>query len=381
MEKYNLSDNSILNYIPINPQKPVFGAFPEEGSTQNTYRDHNYDGVSNIENTQSCDAEVDVQVAFDAGFTIPMSYKNFQPGYMGMTTQLIPHIIDSNKADFKRFFFDSNLDLSIYNNPSNMENWLTDLFESNDNFKIATLFNGLQFLKIPLNCFNNITTTPVTPNYGLHYIKVSPKYFDSPVVSITPRQQSHMLYPLVTPFDAYRQYGFRQIINIDKPSMTGTVWNFESLASKFQRGRLIGSIVEVWNSTLQTKKQTKIIVEDDYYNNNSATESALILSPDTVGYDAPSQVIVPGDVLRIYPRESFFNPIFIEVNYQSLTSDITSLVRFMKNDAARDLTNNVYEIYDDNGITINSNGNLDGQVIMSYQIIRAGQKEIRRRIT
>jgi len=378
MIKYTLNNNGILNYIPIEPQKPVFGFFPREDAAQRTLRDHNYNGVDNIPNTQSCDSEPDINLAINAGFTIPMSYKYYQPGYMGATTQVIPHIIDSNKADFKTFYLSEDLDLSSYNNPSNVESWLTDLFVSNDNFKIATLFNGLQFLKLPINCFNDIVVSPIAPKYGLHYIKIAPKYIDVPVVNIIPREQINLLYPS---FTLLRQYGFRQVIEVNKTNLTGTVWAFENLSSVYQRGRLSGSIVEVWNSTKSIKKQSKIIVEDDYYNNNSASTSALILSPDTVGYDAPSQVVTPGDVLRIYPRESYFTPLFIEVTYQGLTNDLTAMVRFMKNDAARDLTNNVYEIYDDNGITIDSNGNLDGEVIMSYQIVKVGQKEIRKRIS
>ena len=372
MIKFNLNNNSVLNYIPLEAIKPVFGFFPTEESANKQYRDHNYDGVNNINNTQSIDAFIDIDAHYNTPFATSKTYSN----YMGSANMFIPHIIDASKADFKTFYLSEGLDLSSYNNPSNIESWLSELFDSNDNFKIATLFNGLQLLKLPINCYHDLSTNPVEPKYGLHYIKVSPKYVDVLVNDIIMREQKNWID--YSSFDLNLKN--RQTILLNKADLLNTAWAFENNSSIYQRGRLIGSIAEIWDSTKQTKKQTKIIVESDYYNDNDALNSSIVLSPDTIGYDAPTQVITPGDIIRIYPRESYFLPIFVEVNYQSLTNDLTSLIRFMKNDAARDLTNNIYEIYDDNGITIDSNGNVDGQVVMSYQIVKVGQKEIRKQI-
>jgi len=52
----------------------------------------------------------------------------------------------------------------------------------------------------------------------------------------------------------------------------------------------------------------------------------------------------------------------------------------LMNDVARDMTTGVYEIYDSNGITIDSSGNFNGNVIQQYQITQVNGYEIRKRI-
>jgi len=367
MIKFELNNNNILNFVPFKGTKPLFAFPPSDEMGQWTKRAHDYDGINSVTSTESVDAVTDVIAAANQGYNIPMENKYSKPNHFGVINHTVPCLINQDKADFKYFYLDLNSDLSQYSNPSNIESWLSDFYESNDNFKVATLFTGLQFLKIPIDKFEDI--------YGNYYIKVSPKYIETTITNLIPRVQIPLIGNVGTQTSPYRE-----VIQVDKLPFNGTIWNFDSLTNLMQRGRLLGSVVEIWDSSKQILKQTKLITEDDVYNNNSSSIAKLILSPDTIGFDAPSEVATIGDVLKIYPRESYFNPLFFEISYQKNEDNLQNFVKYMKNDASRDLTNNIIEIFDDAGITIDGNGNVNGNVIMSYQIIKVGNKEVRIKI-
>lgn len=322
MEKFELKDNSVLSYIPIQAQKPVYG----------------------------------------------LQFTHEDPTLVGLANVLVPDILKQDFTDFKYFYVEDGADLTAYSEPSDMESWLSDLFESTDNFRVVTLFNGLQFVKIPVNRFNDITVTPLVPKYGKYYIKVSPKYIETAITGtdIDP------VPPIVGPYT--------QIFYIQKAPLTNSIWDFTDPVILQQINRLAGSIVEVWDSGLQFKKTTKMILEDNYYNLNDTSESSIVLTPNTYLKDSLDSIPAIGDVLRIYPRETYFTPIFIEVDYQNSGNDLLAAIKFLKNDATRDLISNVIEIYDDAGATVNNQGTIDGTVIQSYQITKVGNKELRKKI-
>ena len=324
MEKYTLGDNTVLNFIPIEVKKAILGnQTPNDDTTK-----------------------------------IP---------WFGHT---VPHIINPDYADFKYFYMEEGIDLSSYSNPTAMESWLEELFDVGDNFKIATLFNGLQFLKIPINRFNDTTVNPNINNYGTYYIKISPKYIETTINVID-----------VHPNNAV---DYLTLIILRAPFAASTLYNFGD-THFLQVDRLTGSIVEIWDSSLQIKKQSKIILNDNYaYENDlnypTGLESLIVVSPNTANKDFIQQTPTIGDKVRIYPKESYFEPIFIKVSYQSATNDLLETIRYLKNDVSRDLVNNIIEVYDDAGATVNNQGVIDGVVIQSYQISKIGQRELRKRL-
>ena len=153
-------------------------------------------------------------------------------------------------------------------------------------------------------------------------------------------------------------------------------WNFE--AQPNQAGRLLGSVIEIWDSTATVLKQTKIVNENDL--NFTETLAKFVISPDNVGYDPIEYQTAPGDVVRIYPRETYFNQFILEVNYVDNTKTIKAALEFMLNDVARNMSNGIYEVYDDAGVTVDTAGNFEGNVIQKYQISQYGIFELRKKL-
>ena len=79
-----------------------------------------------------------------------------------------------------------------------------------------------------------------------------------------------------------------------------------------------------------------------------------------------------------YLKNTYFDPIFIEINYNNDFS-LQDLSKFLCNDAIRDTKTGVMEIYDNTGAIIN-NGVVDGKVVQSYQFSLQNNLEIRHRI-
>lgn len=375
MEKVTVKDNTIDNFIPITPTKPQIGYIHKEESQQFGSHDYNYDGVNNIPQTSNADtfSEVIIRKGLNSDIKdIPVVSANSATDYIGVVKYDVPHIIDPIFADFFLVDVQTNPFTTLQSAP--LESLMTTLFDSGDTDpKVVNLFNGMQALRIPANRFNNLTVTPVVKNFGKYYIKIAPKYIESNITSILQRKQ--VSWQQVNPADAE---GRRMIIKVDNTAFTSTPWSFEN--NNKQSGRLHGSIIEIWDNSLTIKKQTKISVEEDLSLDNNSGTAAFVITPDNVGYDPASQVPGIGDMLRIYPRETYFNPIYVEVDYQNKELDLEALIKFMKNDAARNTKTGVIEIYDDNGIVIDSQGNLNGTVIQAYQISQPKDIEIRRKI-
>lgn len=378
MEKYTLKDNTVDNYIPVTPVTPQIGYIHKEESQQFSSRDYNWDGVTSVPETSTVDTYSETYTRKNLTSDvkdIPTNSANSATDYIGVVKYDVPHIIDETFANFSLLDINTNPYTTLQS--ADIESLAVDLYDSTDtNPKIVSLFNGLQAIRIPANRLNTLTTTPTTFNYGKYYIKVSPKYIETPVTGITLR--SHVEWQNI---DLSSSEGRRQIINCSNVPFASSPWNFNLY--KKQRGRLHGSIVEIWDSSKTTKKQTKVSVENSLGLDGTSGIAAFVITPDVVGYDAPDQVIGLGDIIRVYPRETYFNPIYIEVDYQNKDLDLESLIKFMKNDAARNLVSGTIEIYDENGVIIDNAGNLNGTVIQAYQITTAGTGktiEVRRKI-
>ncbi len=376
LDKYTLKDNTVDSYVPVTPIKPQTGYIHKEESQQFSSNEYNYDGINNVPETTTEDTYS--ETVHRKGLSsdvkdIPTATANSATDYIGVVKYDIPHIIDEAYADFTLIDVQTNSFTTL--GSANIESLAVPLFDTADtNPKIINLFNGLQALRIPANKFNDITVTPTLNKFGKYYVKISPKYVKTTVTTILLR--NHVTWQLVNVNDAE---GRRQVINCDNTPFQSTPWGFNGINNK-QKGRLHGSIIEIWDSGEITKKQTKVSVENSLGLDGSSGIASFVITPDVVGYDAPDQVIGGGDVLRVYPRETYFNPIFIEVDYQNKDLDLEALIKFMKNDAARNLKTGVIEIYDDNGVVIDAQGNLNGTVIQAYQISQQKDAEVRRRI-
>ena len=253
----------------------------------------------------------------------------------------------------------------------------------------------MQKLRLPKNRFNTILTVPsdilanngsnVVYNYGSYHIVIKPKYFETSILSFENSTQTRWedLPTSISGDGSSSTLNLssttkrRTIVTCDKDGFLGTIWNFENNAK--QSGRLFGSVVEVWNSTKTVLKQSKVVMENQF-NLDVPSDVQLVISPDNMGYDVENQSITTGDILRIYPRENYFDQIIIEISYQNSSTQVTSLVSFMVNDVVRDLSNGIIEIYDDKGITIDSSGNFNGNVIKRYQIAQYNNFEVRKKI-
>jgi hypothetical protein len=375
MEKYNLTNNNIENYIPINITKPVWGYVPKEESVQFQLREHTYDGINNIANTQTVFTpdEVNERRNYGGGIqNIPVNTANYATDYVGVGGYNVPFNPEDNKVDFKLIDLQTTTFQTIQN--SNIEQYAIDLYLPGDaNKKLINLFNGAQALRIPVNRFDDTSGGDPVPKYGKYFIKISPKYIEATVSSLVWRK--HVKWSIM---DTSDPQGRRMLVKANNNAFLNTVWQFEQFP--LQRGRLHASIVEIWNNTKTIKKQTKIMMEDALNLNITNGEAAFVLSPDHMGYDPASQIVAPGDILRIYPRESYFNPVYIEVDYSNNINTIEALSRYLRNDAVRNLNNGIIEIYDDAGVQTDSQGNISGQVIEAYQISLEGEKEVKRKL-
>lgn len=312
----------------------------------------------------------------------PINSSHTATDYIGAATMTVTANIVDDFADFKIWTLATGS--------------VDELFEDGDTTEKAKFItNGFQTLRIPANKLNTILTTQdeieannnsnVRKNFGQYYFIVSPKYIQTVVGNVIDRKHVEWLDMLdnadQTVSGVHIQYNpadkRRKIYECDKVDFEGLPWDFES--SGEQSGRLFGSIVEVWDSTSTTLKQVKVMTENEF-NFDTADSMRFVLYPDNVGYDAPLQEIISGDILKIFPRETYFNQIVVEINYKDKTLQIENLLAFMLNDTVRDMLTGIYEIYDNNGFTIDETGNYSGTVLNRYQVFSTDKTEARKRI-
>jgi len=382
--KETILDNTTDQYIVINPTAPNLAFYPKEESFMLPQFDWDITPPATDTKTSVYVAQTSEWSNHKAsGSTIPINSRASATDYIGATIQSLPYYIREQFANFTYynpkvnglFTLGGSLDPTIE----------LDLFDSTDTVpKLGLIFNGLQALRIPADRFNVTLTNQeeiiangneiVRKDYGKYYIKISPKYIDVEINSITDRQ--HKPWPDIIG-DEYRRkfYGF------DSTPFENQPWDFEyKIGTVAPSGRLFGSIVEILDASKTTIKQTKVCMDNIIIPVDGI--GSAVLSPDIVGMEAYNQAPAVGDILRFYPRETYFNPILIELEYKNNSSTLEAAIRYLKNDIARDLNTNIIQVYDDNGISVDSQGNVNGVVTEAYQISvsQNGQQELRRQL-
>lgn len=363
LQKETITDNSIENFILLNPTAPQLLTFSKEESWAIEGREHNYTIPGFNKNT------VDITTEFNE--TKATSGKNATNSpwtatdYIGMTLKNYPCNINEVYADFKLVSLVTNDFTALVSSPINST--LIDVYPISDtNNKLANIAVGSQLMRLPAEILQDINQDPIVNNYGNYILNITPKYVEVEVLSLSSR--NHKKYSALTTTQDYR----RQFITFANAPFTGTVWNFE--AQDKQQGRLYGSIVEVWSGDLTTRRKVAVVNENTF--DFSSGTGELVLGPDLVGYDSINEVVLVTDKLRIYPRETYFNPISILLTFEDYSKSLSSAIKFLKNDAVRDIVSGVIEIYDDAGVDENG----DGTVIESFQVSQENQKEVRRKI-
>lgn len=382
--KETILDNTTDQYIVINPTAPNLAFYPKEESFMLPHFDWDI-------NVPSTDTKRGVYVGQTSEWTnhrasnstIPINSRASATDYIGATIQSLPYYIREQFANFTYFnpkvnglFTLSNtlnptLELNLYDNTDTVS-------------KLGLIFNGLQSLRIPADRFNVTLTDAeeiiangneiIRKDYGKYYIKISPKYIDVEINSITDRQ--HKPWPDIAG-DEYR----RKFFGFDSTPFENQPWDFDyKLGTAAPSGRLFGSIVEVLDASKTTIKQNKICMDNIIIPADGI--GSVVLSPDIVGMEAYNQAPAVGDILRFYPRETYFNPILIELEYKNNSSTLEAAIRYLKNDIARDLNTNIIQVYDDNGISVDTQGNVNGVITEAYQISvsQNGQQELRRQL-
>jgi hypothetical protein len=373
--KQDLYDNTVESFIAVEAKKQQIAFFPKEESQMFQSKKYNWLTLSADENTDNQDA-----TAFDNRDVpnyLPLNSSHTATDYIGAVTIKVPCTISDTFAEFK--YYDLIKDL------------VKDLYDVTDNTaKLKPILNGLQTLRIPKNVFNETLDandtdgiaanggSALVKHYGNYYITIKPKYIETSISSIIPK--SHVSWDDMDTNNAGSGVPIakrRDIINCNKTDFENTVWSFEN--NPEQSGRLFGSVVELWDSGGTTLKQTKVMAENNFNFSNS-NPMEVVLYPDNFGYDPANQAPAVGDILRVYPRETFFDEIVIEVNYKDKYLQIENMISFMLNDVARDMTTGSYQVYDDKGLTVESTGVITGNVKHRYQISSTDRYELRKRI-
>lgn len=398
MIKFSLGDHNVEVFIPFEGEQPLLASFPKSKSQMFYAADAAAipglpNPTTNSSNTSGFTTGDEINQNSATNLVSPTDF-------VGASVIKLPYNIAEQFATFS-LISPSTLPFSPVDKFGALPSGslaTEDLYLPADtNPKLAYIFDGLQALRVPANRFDTTLTDPIdiannngspfVPKLGTYYVKITPNYITVPIKTIQPKLDNTPtdLANLInsgTEFTEFAQingtpHGQRNIYGADKSFFQGTPWQFET--SPGQRGRLYGSIVEVWNSNETVIKSMKTMAENTF-SFGTSQDAAFALEYDAFGYDAPQQVAAIGDVLHIYPRETYFKPIFIQIDYVGTTGSVEALIQFMTNDVARNLKTAAYEIYDDKGITYDTNGNITGKVTQAYQITRVGDFEIRKRL-
>ena len=377
--KYELLDNSVDQFITINPTKQqVFFMATEESQMFQSRAYFNSGGPLPSGYMSDYMSETERRDAYISSIG-PHGDDNHFAGpfmptqYIGMSVYEMPTMINENFADVK-----------LLNNGV-----LSPFYSSTGN--ITNLMNGLQFIKVPATEFATLLSDPVAIaanggdplvwNYRTFHMIIAPKYVQSHIIQIDTKRHypfENLADDMTIAGDITSTYKRRDIYYCSNSDFRAKPWYFEG--SPYQSGRLLGSVVEIWDSSGTVLKQQKVMNENDFGFETGAT-MRFVLSPDNMGYDSANNVIQIGDIIRVYPIETAFNQIIIEIDFVDKMKTTKAALQFMTNDAARDMTTAIYEIYDNNGLTVDpATGIIDGTVIQKYQVVQYGNTEIRKRI-
>lgn len=368
MLEFVLRDHGLVNYIPIEFTKNLHAEILKEESQTYVGKDFAYNPAASASNTIGNDNTDKVKLFVQNGIEKELRINSpiTESDFAGILNDIVTIVQDE---DF--------ININFYKEGV----WdVLPLFPNDLTQKIKTVL-GNQFLILYDNTFNtfNDDTNTWTPNYGNYYILIEPIYIETTITEIKVKDYIEYGTDLVAAASTssrHTQY------TLDIAPFRNTKLFFErsfngSTNEAIFSNRLMGSVVYAKNSN-GTDKNVKAISSDYFdFNNNLAK---ITMTPDYMGIDSPFNTIGVGDKLRIYPKECYFKPIGIKVQYTHETNALDLMRQYSLNDAVRDLQTNIIEVYDDAGLTINPDGGIDGRVIFSYIISQEGTKEVKRRI-
>lgn len=354
-----LENHKVTYSFVFQTTKPQLFFIPKEESQMFTSREYNYAPVTFPGyNNNPYKETVDNKPATNDS-TLNASWN--ATDYIGAVTYEVAANLNLNLVDLKIRQLSTDTEL-----PFPTSQYITKITNGLNKFSLPAQFLNEQFTPED--------TLDATPQYGEYLVTLTPKYIDTTVLTVGERFQAQP--DLLVDADGTSR---RRVITVDEEPFKTSLFNFTSYDE--QRGRLMGSIVEVYDSA-DNLKTTKVIAENGF-NGLGASGSnpvSLVLTPDNVGFDSLDEIVATGDRLRIYPRECYFNPILIIINYISETEIAEQAYRYLMNDVVRDITTGVYEVYDKNGVKVNVDGTFDGTVIQRYQVQQFGQFELRKKI-
>jgi len=385
MKTIKITDNSIDNWVLIEPTKQIVGFIPTEQELYNNPRTSFHNGTDDNRNSlRSIESKIQNALSkaistnnFFEQVMLLNTYSKFLPiKYAGIINHEVGYNINPAYANFFLYnLTDNNFTDFTETITAPAENNLYN--ESDTEPKLVNISTGLQALRIPADKFK----IDLAPKYGKWYIAVMPKYIETEISNIYQTELGSDENVLVNSIANNSEYRNINAYIVDKnPFISDTVFNLKQSNNEtfsYQTNILLNSIVEIYRGDNLLTRKT-IIGDNLNFNNNSP--AILNLGPDMIGWDSIQTLPSVGDKIRIFPKEYYFKPINIEVDFVSTLQDIETAIRYLKNDTVRNLETNEFEVYNDNGITIDSSGNIEGKVIMKYQIGRANDKEFRKNI-
>lgn len=370
MIQHTIFDKSIDAFIPIEPKQPLIATLPKEeslpfqgfGWQYNANPAFPYDYIGE---EATSDILTDLPTSAEVNTKVRTPNKMLAAEFAGAITINKSYNINSEFALFKKI--DVQTSPAIFTSGvTGLDTYATDLYSSSySGGKVINAFNGMQFLKIPLNTF---------PSFGVYYLCIMPKYIETEVVFITEKVHKQFKTGLEATDIRFSQY------DLDKAPFENTPWQFFEgnpfSTSPYHTNRLFGSVVEILNPSKTQVKQSKVIGGSK----DSGGAFTVTMHPNNMGFDSPQNDISVGDVLRIYPRETYFEPLYLQVEVKSASQNLDKIFLNQTGDAVRDLKTGIITIYDENGVTINPDGTLDGQVALTFELFTVGDSEVRKRI-
>lgn len=393
MENKKIYDNSIDNWIIIEPKKPLVNFIPLEEENYVKSRSAFHNGTDQP-NTTIQNKDQSVANTYQVSET-PTDFENAEASslvssllpkkFAGVHSYMIPWNIPEKFANF--FLVD--IVTGNFNSFSETFNKLTEVkfFDDSDtNARIVNLQQGIQAVRIPVDRLK----FDGNYKYGNYILKIAPKYIEVDIINLVETNVGEDLGELANNIVNYPEKKNTKVYLVDRlPFFNDTIWDFKTFPSSnssysYQTNRLINSVVEIYRNGIFVGKKT-IISDDLNYNGLSSTPltsntGIIALGPDLIGWDPKEETINIGDTLRIFPRETYFDSINILIEFANKKQDFDMLLRFLQNDTVRNLKTGVFEVYDDNGLTIDSNGNINGTTIMKYQVSQGNGVEYRKRL-
>ena len=381
MLEKKIIDNDIDNWILIEPEKYIFGELPKEESQMFFGKEFQY----NNDFTTTTDVNkrgVDNRKIIDSNTNFPLNKEDAlnktlinssvtETDYAGIINKKIKTLLDQNFCDIKYYKEDIWDIKDVYGE------------EFIQKFKIV---GNNQFFKLPKFLFKKESNTPsLDPDvvesvndYGIFYITIEPKYIETEIVDINLKE--HYKYDNILNTLGLGIGNRRNIYKLNFNDFQNTIWQFEDNFTNDKpilSNRLLGSLVV--NKQLNGLYKNEKIITNDLLDFD-LNEVFICLSPDYMGVDSAYNKFNTNDTIRIYPQDKYFEPFIIRIDFLKDLTDTDRIKNYLLNDAVRDLKTNLIEIYDENGVTIEDNGQLSGKVKLAFQVIENQGKEIRKNI-